>query len=516
MGYCMYLRKSRADIEAEARGEGETLKRHEKTLHELAITMGIRIPEDAIYREIVSGESIAARPEAQRMLADIERGRWQGVFVMEIERLARGDTIDQGIVAQTFKYSDTKIITPAKTYDPSNEFDEEYFEFGLFMSRREYKTINRRLQSGRLRSVKDGKYVGNVAPYGYRRKKLERDSGFTLEPDPDEAPVVRMIYEWFTGPERLGVGYVRRRLNAMEIPSRKGSVWTDATLRNVLSNPVYIGKIRWNARPAVKRIVDGEMVTSRPRAEEPVIEEGLHKPLISEDAFDLAQKIFADNATPPTPVRRQLQNPLAGILRCGICGRVMIRRPYEDIPAMMFCIGPGCPNVGSYLHLIEERVIQGLAEWLEAYYIRSTEQKAADYNQEAEMIRKSIEASNDKIATLETQVSNLHDLLEQGVYSIEVFTQRKALLAERLEKANGEKEELKKLLEQAAMHTGEQEEFVPGVEKLIDVYPRLKSVKQKNLLLKEVLAKAVYKKERSDRGTPDAFELVIYPKLPYV
>jgi site-specific DNA recombinase len=512
---CIYLRKSRADAEAEARGEGETLSRHERTLREVAAKMNIHIPEEAIYREIVSGESIAARPEMQRLLSDIERGCWQGVFVMEIERLARGDTIDQGIVAQAFKYSDTKIITPAKIYDPSDEFDEEYFEFGLFMSRREYKTINRRLQRGRLRSVKDGKYVGNIAPYGYKRKKLEHDSGFTLEPDPDEAPIVQMIYAWFTE-ERLGVGYIRRRLNKMKAPTRKGGSWTDATLRGILANPVYIGKIRWHARPQVKQMLDGEMVISRPRAQEPVIEEGLHKPLIAEDVFVLVQKIFADNATPPTPVRRQLQNPLAGILRCGICGRVMIRRPYEDIPAMMFCIGPGCPNVGSYLHLIEERVIQGLAEWLEAYYIRSTEQKAADYNQEAEMIRKSIEASNDKIATLETQVSNLHDLLEQGVYSIEVFTQRKALLAERLEKANGEKEELKKLLEQAAMHTGEQEEFVPGVEKLIDVYPRLKSVKQKNLLLKEVLAKAVYKKERSDRGTPDAFELVIYPKLPYV
>jgi hypothetical protein len=32
LSYCMYLRKSRADLEAEARGEGETLKRHEKNI----------------------------------------------------------------------------------------------------------------------------------------------------------------------------------------------------------------------------------------------------------------------------------------------------------------------------------------------------------------------------------------------------------------------------------------------------------------------------------------------------
>ena len=136
--YCIYLRKSRADLEAEAHGEGETLSRHKTALLELARRMGIKI--SATYEEIVSGETIAARPQMQRLLSEVGAGEWDGVLVMEIERLARGDTMDQGLVAQTFKYSGTKIITPLKTFDPQNEFDEEYFEFGLFMARREFTT----------------------------------------------------------------------------------------------------------------------------------------------------------------------------------------------------------------------------------------------------------------------------------------------------------------------------------------------------------------------------------------
>jgi hypothetical protein len=58
--YAIYLRKSRADTEAEARGEMETLARHEKQLTELAHKM--KLPIDKIYKEIVSGETIAARP----------------------------------------------------------------------------------------------------------------------------------------------------------------------------------------------------------------------------------------------------------------------------------------------------------------------------------------------------------------------------------------------------------------------------------------------------------------------
>ena len=167
MPYAMYLRKSRADMEAEARGEGETLAKHEKALTELAKRLSLSVVKQ--YREIVSGENIAARPQMQALLADVNDGKYDGVLVMEIERLARGDTIDQGVVAQAFKTSGTKIITPIKTYDPNNEFDEEYFEFSLFMSRREYKTIRRRMNAGRIAAVKDGNYIAPVPPFGYKK-----------------------------------------------------------------------------------------------------------------------------------------------------------------------------------------------------------------------------------------------------------------------------------------------------------------------------------------------------------
>ena len=272
MPYCMYLRKSRSDIEAETHGETETLARHEKALLELSKRLHLNVTE--IYREVVSGETIAARPVMQRLLSEVEQGAWEGVLVMEVERLARGDTIDQGIVAQTFKFSDTRIITPLKTYDPTNEYDEEYFEFGLFMSRREYKTINRRLQRGRVASVKEGKFVSNKAPYGYRRVELEHAKGFTLEIIPEEADTIRLIYDLYTTGEllpdgtrkRLGVSLIVRRLNTLKVPTKKGGAWAVATVRDILINPVYCGKIRWNWRHQVKRMVDGQLVVERPLA----------------------------------------------------------------------------------------------------------------------------------------------------------------------------------------------------------------------------------------------------------
>ena len=108
LNVCIYLRKSRADREAEARGEGETLARHERILLDLAKKRGYNV--GAIYKEIVSGETISARPVMQQVLHEVESGMWDGVLVVEVERLARGDTIDQGVVSRAFQYSDTVVV----------------------------------------------------------------------------------------------------------------------------------------------------------------------------------------------------------------------------------------------------------------------------------------------------------------------------------------------------------------------------------------------------------------------
>ena len=101
--YAVYLRKSRADLDAEAMGQGETLARHRAALQEYADKNGLSI--GGIYEEIVSGDSIEARPEMLRLLSDVEKGRWAGVLCMDIDRLARGDSADQARISRTFRIS---------------------------------------------------------------------------------------------------------------------------------------------------------------------------------------------------------------------------------------------------------------------------------------------------------------------------------------------------------------------------------------------------------------------------
>ena len=527
MPYCLYVRKSRADAEAEARGEGETLSRHINTLLELAKRRHLDITQ--IYREIVSGETIAARPVMQQLLSEVEQGLWDGVLVMEVERLARGDTVDQGIVAQTFKFSDTLIITPIKDYNPNNEFDEEYFEFGLFMSRREYKTINRRLQRGRLASVKEGKYVGSQSPYGYERVKIKGDKGYTLEPFPPEADVVRMIFDWYTRGEelpdgsfrRLGVSLIVRRLNSLKIPPRKSDHWATATVRDILINPVYVGKVRWNWRSDVKKMVDGRVVIERPRnsLDKCTVAEGLHPPLVSVEVFAVAQELMSSNPPRPVGERGTVKNPLAGIIVCAKCGHRMTRRPYtgRDYPDTLMCADTACDNISCALHYVERRVLEALQEWLADYKLQW--ETGGEENPAVAMVamkEKALRRLDTEYTTLTKQLDNTHDLLEQGVYTTEQFLERSRKLSERIKKNEEDRLALGADIASDKSREAGRKQIIPKIERLLEVYYELPTPKAKNDMLKEVLEKVVYLKTKNGRwnNAPDDFELTLYPKIP--
>lgn len=511
--YAIYLRKSRAD-DPNATIE-ETLARHEKMLLETAARLRLNVVKT--FREVVSGESIAGRPQMQQLLSEVEQGIYAGVLVVEIERLARGNSIDQGIIAQCFQITDTKIVTPHKTINPNDEFDSEALEFGLFMSRREYKTINRRLQRGREMSVREGKYVGNIPPYGYRREKVSGDKGYTLVPDPEEAKAVRLVYAWFLD-DRLGVTDIRNKLNALRVPTRKGGDWTDVSVRDILTNPVYAGKIRWGGRAQVKKVVAGEVVRTRPRADNPIVVDGRHEAIVTEEAFEKVQEVFARNSAPPVPKGRQLQNPLAGIVVCGVCGRKMIRRPYlkKGLPPTLMCPGPTCTNVSSHLSLVEERLLSALAEWLKRYRLAAAEEKAPapEADLEAATRRQAVHRIDSEISASQGQMDRLHDLLEQGVYTVEVFMARQKALNERLAALRADRDALEKEGRSSSSRAESDVALMPKVERIIDLYRGLPSAAEKNALLREVVEKAVYTKPPANRGKEDAFDLVIYPRLP--
>lgn len=484
--YAMYLRKSRADLEAEALGEGETLARHKNILFKLAEKHDILLNQIVIYQEVVSGDSISARPEMQRLLNDVYQRKYKGVLVVEVERLARGNTKDQGEVADAFQYSGTHIITPVKTYDPNNEFDQEYFEFGLFMSRREYKTIKRRMEAGRLESIAEGNYVGSIRPYGYdilRKNKKER----ILVEKPEESRYVKLMFNWFTH-DRLSAGQIARKLTEMHVPTMTGnSEWNRATVKDILQNIHYTGKVRWNRRRCSKEYDTGTGALSRTKRrltpDDYMIYEGKHEGFISKEQFDFAQTLFSGQV--PVKVCETVINPFAGLLRCAKCGKTISYADYKDKPT----------TEPRYLHAesmhcklksLRASVVTGaIVESLENH-ISDLELKLADKSENEEVLRRQdvLAALQAELDRQEKKRQRLFDAFEEGVYDSSEFIERKQI-------CNGVIEEIKKQIQVEKSKTPESVDYQKEIIKLHEAIDCIQAsgidAKSKNNTLKSFI-----------------------------
>ena len=445
--YAMYLRKSRADLELEAMGEGETLARHKAMLETLAAKHDIHPDQIVIYQEVVSGESIDDRPKMQQLLSDVYAKKYKGVLVVEVERLARGNTKDQGEVADAFQFSDTKIITPSKVYDPNNEFDQEYFEFGLFMSRREYKTIRRRLVSGKWQSVKEGNYLPPQRIFGYDVKRFSKKDRHLVERK-DESPIVQMVFDWFTEDGR-SYQWIANELKRMGVQTSTGhNDWHRYTVRDMLCNVHYIGKVSWG-RSRKSKVFDestGKLVKKTildDSAEE--IYEGKHDGIISEEQFYKAAAIMQANKRPSIKVNETLRNPFAGILKCCDCGRHMGYENYNDgsrVPRIVHTKNTICKKKSVAFDVVRDAFISTLK-----LQISDTEYNMANENRNKDLERHQIilQTMEAELAKLEKKKQRLFDSWEadDGMYTRDEFIERKQMYTASIEKLKEQIKETK-------------------------------------------------------------------------
>ncbi len=505
--YCAYLRKSRKDMDAEAHGQGETLARHEKRLRDYADSAGIRISK--FYKEVVSGETISSRPVMQQLLSDVENGMWTGVLVVEVERLARGNTLDQGIVSNAFQYSNTKIITPLKTYDPCNEYDEEYFEFGLFMSRREYKKINQRLHDGILSSVNEGKHVGTAAPYGYDKYKLPKQKGYSLKINEYEANMIKLIYNLYCSGN--GLEFISNKLNELGYKPRRSDQFTKSTISHILTNPVYIGKIKYTDKATIKKVVNGNIIRVKNKNKNIIYVDGLHESIIDLDTWNRVQNIRNNNLISRTKVDYTLKNPMASILKCGICGKSLSRITYSERNDVRICCRKCKENIGSNIDYVEDKLLQSLKLLLENYKIKLLNNDNSDIEILLKINEDGILNSKIELEKLKVQLNKTYDLLEQDIYTKDIFIERSNLLKKQIKEISFNISRLELEKNQIITTKNNKEILVPKIEKVVDSYYETNDIKMRNELLKSILEKVEYTKI-----TPmnkDDFKLKLFPKI---
>ena len=320
----VYLRKSREEMLSSGYGGVEfTLERHEEILQTWAEqNLGCKIPEENIYREIGSGETIADRPVMVEIMKMIKSHEIDGVLIIEPQRLSRGELKDVGEIIEVFEHTDTKVLTPQKIYDLKDKYDKKMFRDELLRGSEYLEYTKEILARGRHLSVSQGKLIGG-APFGYDKEKLKNTKGFTAIPNKD-AETVKLIYKMFLeGNTPFQIAAHLREINAN---TRTDKEWEHGAVKQILVNPFYYGYQTWQARKTTKMYIDGEIKTVRVKNDEVELYKGLHIPLISEKDYLKVQEILKNRSIPRTKSRFETQNPLAGIVKCGICGRSMVRQ----------------------------------------------------------------------------------------------------------------------------------------------------------------------------------------------
>lgn len=477
-GVAIYLRKSRDE---ENEDKEVVLKRHESQLLDYCKRNNLIVTK--IYREIVSGDTIENRPEMQKLLKNI--ALYDGVVCMEIERLSRGNQIDQVKILETFKNAGAKIYTLNKVYDLTNEdIDEEFIEFALFMSRREYKIIKRRMQRGKRQANKDGYFTGGVCPFGYSKERQGR--GWVLVPNDNANHVIEIYKRYSCG---YGLQEIADHLNSLGLKTPRDNMFTQQAVRRVLTNKVYLGYIN----------------TYKPT---PVTYTGLHKPIIDIDLFNKCQDRLKSNQT-KLQIDRTLKNPFASILYCGVCGHVMALNTTKE-GYFLRCITPHCSTSGAPFETVETQVITELKDALKDfnYYVDNYETETAN---KKESISKELKALRSEITKRKNMIKKACEMLELGIYSKEKYLERSETLESEIDNIETRIAEL----ESITFESEAARQAIPKIENVLNKYYSL-SPAEKNKLLKAIIEKIDYFKTvkgKKGANNDDLLKLNIYLKI---
>lgn len=481
--YIIYLRKSRADNPEES--VEEVLAKHETMLQALAEKqLGGRIPERCIFREVVSGETIAERPEVNKVLELIENPAVKMVLVVDPARLSRGDLEDCGKIVNAFRYSNTKVMTLQMTYDLQNKMHRKFFEQELMRGNDFLEYSKEILLRGRILSVQKGNYIGNIAPFGYDKTII--DDGPSLKPN-DDADAVRLIFDMYVN---QGKSYleIARHLDSIGVRPMKGEIWEKTSIRKMLTNIHYVGKVKFGEHKTEKVYADGKLVKQRNMPVDPdevIIANGKHLPLVTQEIFDKAQEMLNNN--PRAKWDAPLKNVLAGLMFCSKCGKAIALHPYKNARDRYNCANRnGCGSKSAPADEVLDAVIFAL----ENEQLPELEVKLKNNDGKSYVIQqKQIKKMKEELEELMEQEQNQYVLLEKKIYSEEVFLKRNKAL-------NAEIEELRTRIFEASKVLPKEIDYAGKIVTLKNAIASLRddtaTAEAKNKLLKTIIKRIDY------------------------
>ena len=166
-----------------------------------------------------------------------------------------------------------------------------------------------------------------------------------------------------------------------------------------------------------------------------------------------------------------------------------------------------CHNGSAYFDVVETEIINALRTWLKGYKVKID---TVGYMDEIAAAKKQVMKLEQENRKLSLQLDNAFDLVEQGVYALDLFQKRQAKLTLAIEETERKKEEQQQLITHLEASQSTNANLVPQTEELLDSYNEMTN-EEKNSLLKEILEKIEYYK-----GEDGKIIIDLYPRLPKI
>ncbi|PYE48773.1 recombinase family protein [Paenibacillus barcinonensis] len=261
---------------------------------------------DRYVDEGTSGKNIKGRPQLIRLLKDAEKQRFQIVMLYKLDRLAR-KLRDQLEISDTLVSFNIKLMSLKENFDTSTPTGMMTFQMFGMIAELERSNIIERGKLGQHQRAREGKYNGGVV-LGYDNMNKE------LIINEAEALIVKKIFAY--AEQGLGLKAITRRLNENGHRSKKDKPFSTNSIKTVLNNPIYIGKIRYNQHE--------NWSEKRRKGKNPdyIFTDGIHQPIISQEQWDKAHTVLQKRSYNPS--RSHTPYILSGVIKCPVCGHGMV------------------------------------------------------------------------------------------------------------------------------------------------------------------------------------------------
>jgi site-specific DNA recombinase len=443
----------------------------------------------------VSGTGFKNRLEITRLLNDAKSKKFDVVIAKSVSRLGRnlGKSLS---LANDLEQEGIRLILPEDDYDTETSKSRFMFNLKAILAEEESSKMSERIKLALREKANQGEYKASQAPYGYSINPITKK----LEVNEETAAIVKEIFRLYLY-EGWGMFKISNYLMNNGTPApRKGKKWHQNTIKGMLNNQAYIGKLVHCKEETLNTLAKSELYKKRKQLEpeKQVIIENAHPALISEEDFQAVQELMRKKGKHKSNGKESL---FAHIAQCADCKSGMHFKPDRRNGA--YVCGGYVKHTTSYCssHIIEERLLLNAVKADIKAMIKDTvkveklygiaENKASSLQSSLTKELKQVERKIDK---LNNQVSSLLTLHADGAMTTEMFKQQSERISIQLQELADRKANLQSALATKKDNTEQLQAFKKEVERISEL-----DIEDENIL-KQVLQRLINKIEVFGEG----------------